>query len=133
MSSPVTNAKPKPLVLLAEDDPALIRMIAKILAESAEVIQCNDGMEAYTYLTTPANVMPRLIITDVMMPKLDGMQLVAKLRAESRLAQIPVIMLTAKSSPRDVIAGINTGVRHYITKPFKQDDLLTKVKKLLAA
>lgn len=130
MSSAAQPAKPRPLVLLAEDDPVLIRMIARVLADVAEVVQCNDGMEAYAYLRGE-NPIPRLIITDVMMPRLDGMQLVAKLKTEPRLAQIPVIMLTAKGSPRDVIAGINTGVRHYITKPFKQDDFLAKVKKTL--
>jgi DNA-binding response OmpR family regulator len=88
-------------------------------------------MEAYQYLTGGQQPAPRLIVTDVMMPRLDGMQLVARLRAEPRLAAIPVIMLTAKGTPRDVIQGINSGVRHYITKPFKQDDLLSKVKKTL--
>jgi len=108
-------------------------MIAKILGEIAEVVQCGDGMEAYEYLRTTEKALPKLIITDVMMPRLDGMQLVAKLRLDARLAQIPVIMLTAKGTPKDVITGINAGVRHYITKPFKQDDFLTKVKKTLGS
>lgn len=123
--------KPKPIVLVAEDDPILMKMISRLLADFVEVVQCNDGMEAYLYLHRPESPMPRLIVTDVMMPRLDGMQLVSRLRTEARLSQIPVIMLTAKGTPKDVIAGINSGVRHYITKPFKQDDLISKVKKTL--
>ena len=133
MSTAAQPAKPRPLVLLAEDDPALIGMNPKILGEIAEVVQCRDGMEAYEYLRTTEKALPKLIITDVMMPRLDGMQLVAKLRLDARLAQIPVIMLTAKGTPKDVITGITAGVRHYITKPFKQDDFLTKVKKTLVS
>lgn len=130
MSAP-SGEKAKPVILVAEDDATLMRMISKILGEVGTIVSCNDGMEAFEYVKNGANPPPRLIVTDVMMPRLDGMQLVARLRAEPRLASIPVIMLTAKGSPKDVIQGINTGVRHYITKPFKQDDLLSKVKKTL--
>jgi CheY-like chemotaxis protein len=129
MSSPAVD-KPKPIILVAEDDPVLMRMLTKVLSEVGTILPCADGMDALQYLQAGENL-PRLIVTDVMMPRLDGMQLVARLRSEPRLAAIPVIMLTAKGTPRDIIQGINSGVRHYITKPFKQDDLLSKVKKTL--
>ena len=129
--SGIPSDKSKPLIVVAEDDPVLMRMLAKILGEVGTIISCPDGMVAYDYVADAANPPPRLIVTDVMMPRLDGMQLVARLRLEPRLARIPVIMLTAKGTPRDVIQGINSGVRHYITKPFKQDDLISKVKKTL--
>lgn len=130
MSAPSTS-KPKPLILLAEDDETVGRLVARILAEAGEVVAFPDGQQALDYLTTPGKPRPALIVTDVMMPRLDGPGLVQKLKGDPTLAGIPVIMLTAKSSPKDVIAGINTGVRHYVTKPFQQADLLAKVRKVL--
>lgn len=130
MAAP-TPSKPKPLILLAEDDEMVSRLVQRVLSEVGEVIAFSDGQQLFDYLHGPDKPRPALIVTDVMMPKLDGPGLVAKLKAEPILGAIPVIMLTAKSSPKDIIAGINTGVRHYVTKPFQQADFLSKVRKVL--
>lgn len=130
MAAPDTS-KPKPLILLAEDDDTVSRLVARILAEVGEVVSFADGQAALDYLLAPGNRRPNLIVTDVMMPRLDGTALVQRLKNEPILGAIPVIMLTAKSSPKDIVAGINTGVRHYVTKPFQQADLLAKVRKVL--
>jgi len=74
---------------------------------------------------------PDVIVTDVMMPRMDGIALARQLKTEPRLAQVPVVMLTAKTGPRDVIAGINAGARFYVTKPFKTEELIAKVRKAL--
>jgi DNA-binding response OmpR family regulator len=87
-------------------------------------------MEAYSSLQNEPRL-PDLVVTDVMMPRLDGLQLVQRMKMNPALARIPVIMLTAKGGPRDVIMGINSGVRHYVTKPFKHDELIGKIKKAL--
>lgn len=130
MATPPTS-KPKPLILLAEDDDAVSRLVGRVLMEVAEVVSVSDGQAAFDYLHSPEKPRPALLVTDVMMPRMDGLTLVNKLRADPKLAGIPVIMLTAKGGPRDVITGINAGVRHYVTKPFQQQDLLAKVKKVL--
>lgn len=66
-----------------------------------------------------------------MMPRMDGLTLAKQLKGDPRLGHVPVVMLTARTGPRDVIAGINAGARFYVTKPFKTDELLTKVRKAL--
>ncbi len=124
-------AKSKPLILLAEDDDAVSRLVSRVLMEVGEVVTVQDGQAAFDYLHAPDKTRPALIVTDLMMPRMDGLTLVNKLRGEPQLSAIPVIMLTAKGTPRDVISGINAGVRHYVTKPFQQADLLAKVKKVL--
>jgi DNA-binding response OmpR family regulator len=78
-----------------------------------------------------AGTPPDLLVTDLMMPKKDGLTLVKEMKRDDRLKNVPAIILTAKSGPRDVIRGIQAGARHYLTKPFKSEELLDKVKKVL--
>jgi DNA-binding response OmpR family regulator len=66
-----------------------------------------------------------------MMPRMDGLTLAKQLKEEPQTKRTPVIMLTAKNGARDVVAGINAGARSYITKPFKHDELIQKVKSVL--
>ncbi len=104
-------------------------MIQRMLSSLADVVTATDGEQALALLSKGPPV--HLLITDWMMPRKDGLSLVREMKADDRLKNIPVVLLTAKSSPRDVIAGINSGARHYLTKPFKPDELIAKVKKVL--
>jgi len=115
--------------LVVEDDEDLLRMMYRMLSSIADVAMAADGEHAMQILQ--AGPLPQLLITDWMMPKKDGLTLVREMKAHEKLKNIPVVLLTAKSAPRDVIAGINSGARHYLTKPFKPDDLISKVKKVL--
>jgi DNA-binding response OmpR family regulator len=74
---------------------------------------------------------PDLLLLDIMMPGLDGLDVARRVRLNPELKKIPIIFLTAKSTPGDVIKGIQHGARSYITKPFKLDEVLSKVKKAL--
>ncbi|MEM1417866.1 MAG: response regulator, partial [Myxococcota bacterium] len=74
---------------------------------------------------------PDLIVTDLRMPRLDGLSLSRRLKADASLQHVPIIMLTAKGRPGDMVEGINAGARHYLTKPFKRDELLDKVRTVL--
>lgn len=116
-------------ILAVDDDADVLTLLSRLLQGHGQVRLARDGLEAWQ--TLDQGFVPDLLVTDVMMPRMDGTALVAKMKADSRFARVPVIMLTAKSGPRDVIAGINTGARHYVTKPFSADDLLGKVKKIL--
>jgi len=122
-------AKRIPLILVVEDDKELLKMLGRMLSEMAEVELARDGVEAVEKLQT--GLAPDLIITDLMMPRMDGLTLAKQLKLEPQTKQTPVIMLTAKNGARDVVAGINAGARSYITKPFKHDELLSKVRSVL--
>lgn len=116
-------------VLVAEDDAAIRRMVEFSIRDLATIHTVPDGAQALAWLR--ANPRPDLLITDVMMPGLDGVTLSKVIKRDPDLSRMPVIMLTAKDRPSDIIDGINAGARHYLTKPFDRADLIAKVKQLL--
>ena len=116
-------------ILVAEDDPAIATILKKVLAKDYDVTLVNDGPSAV--VAAAAQPAPDLLLLDVMMPGLDGIAVAAQVRTMPALKSVPIMFLTAKGTPGDVIRGIQHGARHYITKPFKIDDLLAKVKKAL--
>ncbi len=118
----------RPRILVAEDDPDLLRMLEHIMRALGDVVTAFDGQDA---LEKAQAVRPDVIVTDVMMPRMDGYTFAKHLKASPALATVPVVILTAKTGPRDVISGINAGARFYVTKPFKTDDLVAKVRKAL--
>jgi len=119
----------RPRILVAEDDPDLLRMLEHIMRALGDVTTAFDGQDAFekAQISPP----PDVIVTDVMMPRMDGYTFAKQLKAIPALAAVPVVILTAKTGPRDVISGINAGARFYVTKPFKTDDLVAKVRKAL--
>ncbi|MDQ3031706.1 MAG: response regulator [Myxococcota bacterium] len=121
----------RPKILVVEDEADLRRMLLYVLGTVGDVTEAVDGEDAYARLS--AGFVPDVIVTDLMMPRMDGLQLAQKLKNDPVLGRVPVVMLTAKTTARDVIAGINAGARHYVTKPFKTEELVGKVRKALAA
>jgi CheY-like chemotaxis protein len=119
-----------PKILVVEDDADLLLMMKTMLKNMGEITLAKDGQEAYDMLKQ--GFKPDVIVTDVMMPRMDGITLAKTLKNDPTIGNIPLVMLTAKSGPLDMITGINAGARHYITKPFKASDLIDKVKKALA-
>lgn len=120
-----------PKLLVVEDDADLLHMIKTMLRAVGEVTLARDGQEAIDLLR--AGFRPDVIITDIMMPRMDGLELAKSLKNDPTIGNIPLVMLTAKSGPMDMITGINAGARHYVTKPFRASDLIDKVKKALVA
>ncbi|MEO0325051.1 MAG: response regulator, partial [Myxococcota bacterium] len=118
------------VIVLAEDDAAVRRMLVAMLEDLGQIIACEDGEDALVRIAALPQP-PDLVLTDLMMPKMDGLQLVKRLKADASLQHVPVIMLTAKGRAPDMVAGINAGARHYLTKPFKRDELRTKVRRVL--
>ncbi len=125
---PPSRAKIKKRVLVADDDPSISRLLERVLAREYDVVSASDGTGA---LALASEIRPQLMILDVMMPGLDGFQLAGRVRLLPELKNVPIIFLTARDGPLDTIKGIQAGARHYLTKPFKIDDLLTKVHKIL--
>lgn len=129
MSAAVPSSpKVKKRILVAEDDPAISRMLEKVLMRDYDVSLTSDGREA---VAVASRKPPHLLLLDIMMPGMDGLAAARQIREMPLTKNVPVIFLTAKDGPMDVIKGIQFGARHYITKPFKLEDLLGKVKKVL--
>ncbi|HLK36009.1 MAG TPA: response regulator [Polyangiaceae bacterium] len=120
-----TPSEDAPVVVVVDDDAAIRTMLVKALGSTYTVYEARDGQEAFGILSLIPP--PSAIVCDVMMPKLDGLGLMKLLRKDQVLRRVPVLLLTAKDSPMDVVSGINVGARHYVTKPFKLADVVTKV------
>ena len=130
MGAPSTRPPKGRLIVVVEDDAAVRRMLVTMLEDLGHLIACEDGQDALVHIAALPRP-PDLVITDVMMPKVDGLELVQRLKADASLRHVPVIILTAKGRAPDMVAGINAGARHYLTKPFKRDELRTKVRRVL--
>jgi len=118
-----------PHVLVADDDAWILRMVATVLEKRGYSVETAvDGEDA---LQRALARTPDLLITDVMMPKMDGWSLVRQLRSHSELAMLPVIFLTALSSEDDRIRGFRLGADDYVTKPFRFEELDLRVAKTL--
>src|SRR5215212_5309326 len=118
-----------PHVLVADDDAWILRMVATVLEKRGYSVETAvDGEDA---LARALARTPDLLITDVMMPKMDGWALVRQLRSHSELAMLPVIFLTALSSEEDRIRGFRLGADDYVSKPFRFEELDLRVTKTL--
>lgn len=133
MVRPVPALHPDPsaaAILLVEDDRVVRRIVTtKLTGLGHSVEVAEDGREALERLTTGA--VPDLVITDQLMPRLNGLQLLREIRADPRLVTLPVIMLTSKGSERDVVAGLHAGLDDYVAKPFSADELAARVLMVL--
>ena len=112
-------------ILLAEDVQQIADMVAFKLANAGhDVTRVGDGEAA---LAAAGRERPDVIILDVMMPLLDGLAALGRLKADPDLRAIPVIMLTARGQERDVLSGLQGGAADYIVKPFSLKELLARV------
>lgn len=117
-------------ILVIEDDASVRTLLSKSLGARGYTVEtCDDGLAGLTALEKSR---PDLIIVDIMMPRLDGMTFVKAIKGHQVTKPIPVIFLTANNDPKTMIAGINLGAKHYVTKPFQLDELLNKVSKAIA-
>ncbi len=117
-------------VLVVEDNTELLEFIKKILIPHYQVLEATDGDEGWEIVK---NKMPDLVLSDVVMPGLSGYQLCGKIKSHPEFSHIPVILLTAKSTPQDQIEGLEIGADIYICKPFYVDYLLLTIKNLFNA
>ncbi|MDH7464211.1 two-component regulator propeller domain-containing protein [Chitinophagaceae bacterium 26-R-25] len=116
-------------VLVTEDNNELRTLIKESLRQY-NVIECVNGVDG---LKAAFEEIPDLIISDVMMPEMDGFTLCQKLKTDEKTSHIPVILLTAKSSQSDQVTGLDTGADIYLTKPFSTQVLELSVRNLLTA
>lgn len=142
-----SSDKAKPTILVVEDNPNLQAYIRVVLSEKYNVVSAENGQAALGVMSYELGVMPEqagaqithnaslitpdLILSDLMMPVMDGLQLLEKLKSSDATWHIPVIMLTARAEARDKLKALRIGVDDYMTKPFDEEELLVRIENLL--
>ena len=119
----------KPLVLIVEDDPALGDVVVSALRDDGlDAKLARDGDQAMRFVDDLA---PAVMVLDLMMPRRDGFSVLRELRADGRIAQLPVIVVTAIFGLSERLYATELGAADYITKPFDVDDLIGRVRRLV--
>ncbi len=124
----ILSGAERPTLLLADDNADMIGYLTRLLRPDFHVLTATDGEQALALATRER---PSLIISDVMMPRMDGYQLLRKLRSAEETAHIPIILLTAKSAVAHKIQGLDEGADDYLSKPFNFLELKARVRALL--
>lgn len=126
-------------ILLVEDDPKDIDLTLAALGEyklANEVIVVRDGAEALDYLHTKGNYRsrarenPAVVLLDLKLPKVDGLEVLREIRSDERLKHIPVVVLTSSREDRDMVASYKLGVNAYVVKPVDFHEFVNAVKEL---
>jgi two-component system phosphate regulon response regulator PhoB len=125
----VTKARVTPKILVVDDEPDAVELIEfNLKGAGFDVVTATDGNDA---LKKARTFSPDLLILDLMLPEVDGLEVCKVLRRDSATASLPIIMLTAKAAEIDRVLGLELGADDYITKPFSPRELVLRVKNLL--
>ncbi|MBK8900888.1 MAG: response regulator [Anaerolineaceae bacterium] len=118
-----------PSILIVDDEP-MTRNLLRLMLERAgfKILEAEDGLKA---LDVVAEHSPDLLILDVMMPNMDGITVCETLRAEAETADLPVILLSARSNPEAVRLGMQAGANRYLSKPISREELVRQVRDVL--
>ncbi len=119
----------RPKILVVDDEPEAVELVEFNLKQAGfDVAVAADGAEA---IKKARSLMPNLIVLDLMLPEVDGLEVCKMLRRDSATAKVPIIMLTAKAAEIDRILGLELGADDYITKPFSPRKLVLRIKRIL--
>lgn len=119
----------KPKILVVDDEPDAVELIEfNLKAAGFDVVSAEDGQTA---LDKARSTQPNLILLDIMLPQVDGLEVCKRLRQDVNTASIPIIMLTAKTGEIDRVLGLELGADDYVTKPFSTRELVLRVKNLI--
>jgi two-component system, OmpR family, response regulator MprA len=119
----------EPIMLVVDDERSIVDFIR--LGMKNEGFRVEIAQDGPTGLAKARTLHPQVVILDILLPGVDGLNICRQLRADPETADIPIIMLTAKDEVRDRVAGLETGADDYLTKPFSFDELLARVRALL--
>jgi class 3 adenylate cyclase/CheY-like chemotaxis protein len=118
-----------PRILIVDDEPMNLDILhTRLSVHGYEILTATNGEEALAIATTQR---PDLILLDIMMPKVDGIDVCRRLKADASLPFMPIILVTAKADSKDVVAGLEAGAEEYLTKPIDQAALVARVKSML--
>jgi DNA-binding response OmpR family regulator len=116
-------------VLVVDDDPVILKLLeVNFEMEGFAVLTAGDGQEG---LEVARAKQPDVIVSDVMMPRLNGLELAAAVKADAATSGIPVLLLSAKAQVADVQDGLGAGANDYVTKPFEPLELVERVQQLI--
>ena len=118
-------------ILLVEDNPddeALTVMALRGVPATLEVAR--DGQEAMDYLTNDGKALPRLVLLDLKLPKVDGLEVLRRIREDDRTRLTPVVVLTSSNAPNDVVASYRLGANSYVCKPVNFDQFSETIRQL---
>jgi DNA-binding response OmpR family regulator len=119
-----------PEIVVIDDDHELLKLIALLLRRiGAQSRTFFDGREALNYLQ---HDIPDLVVLDLMLPEIDGFEILRQLRSQSRFDQVPIIILSAKADPDNIRKGLENGADSYVTKPYIANTLIDRVRLLLS-
>jgi DNA-binding response OmpR family regulator len=116
-------------ILLVDDDTAVLRALTRVLERSSySVSSVTSGTEAWKLILQQR---PDLLILDIMMPRMNGIEVCRRVRADPYVAKMPILFLTAKGQPTDIAQGLDAGADDYLVKPFKNAELPARIRALL--
>ncbi len=118
----------KPLILLVDDSEDVRKYLSNLLENNFKISEAENGEEG---IKAAKEMMPDLIISDVMMPSMDGLEFCSRIKSEWQTSDVPIILLTAKASLESKIEGLETGADDYLTKPFDSRELFSRINNLL--
>ena len=128
-TSPIEEIAPKkPVVLLVEDDKDVRDYLHKSLENDYEIIEAANGVKGYD---KAVQFFPDLVLSDIMMPKRNGLELCSMIKNDIRIGHIPVILMTARSMVMHIREGFEAGADEYVSKPFSMDVLICRINSLL--
>ncbi len=120
----------KSTIMVVDDNPDIVELVCKILELEGFNVRCaNSGNELFAGLEKQK---PNLILLDIMMPEIDGLEVLRRLKAAPETSSIPIILLTALDGDEDILTSYKMGADHYITKPFKRTHLVAVIDHLLS-
>ena len=121
-----------PRIVVIDDDYELLKLVTVLLARiGAEIIEAKDGYNALEIMNT-TDPPPDLVILDLMLPDIDGFEVLQRLRAQPKFDHIPILILSAKADPTSIRYGLDNGADGYVTKPYIANSLINRVKLLLS-
>lgn len=121
-------------ILLVEDDPAARKIATHAFGKSGvpkeRIVEAKDGQEAMDYLFGDGGDLPRLVLLDLKMPKVDGLEVLKRIRSEERTRGVPVIILTNSDEEKDIVRGYDLGANSYLRKPIDFNKLVELLEQL---
>ena len=120
----------EPTVVLVEDDQVIVTLLEHLLSRSGFLVRTAlNGREAVDLIENlPAP--PTLVLLDVMLPYLDGFELIKKIRSHATWNEVPIIMLTSKSQEQNIVRAFDAGANDYVVKPFRPGELMSRIRRV---